>query len=77
VAAFGRRKPQVNDAVARLQGAGILTQVTAGRRNRAFEAREVVMAFADLERRLTSPEADTAAVPPACPVPTRRQTEGE
>lgn len=77
MAALGRSKPQVNDAVGRLQEAGILTQVTVGRRNRAFEAREVIDAFADLERQLASPEADTAAAPPVRPVPARRQTEGK
>jgi Fic family protein len=77
MAALGRSKPQVNGAVARLQEAGILTQVTVGRRNRAFEAREVVDAFADLERQLASPEADTAAAPPARPVPARKQTKDQ
>jgi len=37
----------------------------------------VIDAFADLERQLASPEADTAAAPPARPVPARRQTKGE
>ncbi|MFA5845112.1 MAG: Fic family protein [Coriobacteriia bacterium] len=55
MAVLGRSKPQVNDAVARLEGAGILRQVTVGRRNRAFEAREVIEEFAELERRLASP----------------------
>ncbi|PKQ16561.1 MAG: cell filamentation protein Fic [Actinobacteria bacterium HGW-Actinobacteria-7] len=73
MAALGRSKPQVNDAVARLQEAGILTQVTVGRRNRAFEAREVIDAFADLERQLASPAADTVAAPPVRPVPARRR----
>ena len=54
--ALGRSKPQVNAAVARLEEAGILKQVTVGRRNRAFEARDVIDAFADLERQLTSSE---------------------
>lgn len=74
--ALGRSKPQVNDAVARLQEAGILQQVTVGRRNRAFEAREVIEVFADLERQLASPEVDTIAAPPVRPVPPVRQGEG-
>ena len=74
--AIGRSKPQVNNAVARLTEAGILTQVTVGRRNRAFEAREVIDAFADLERQLASPAGDTLAAPPARPVPARRQGDG-
>lgn len=49
---LGRSKPVVNEAVARLEGSGILRQMTVGRRNRAFEAREVIDAFADLERHL-------------------------
>lgn len=64
-----RSKPQVNDAVARLEAAGVLKQVTVGRRNRAFEARDVIDAFTDLERQLGSPLGDTAASPPSRPVP--------
>lgn len=71
--ALGRSKPQVNDAVARLEAAGILKQVTVGRRNRAFEAVQVVDAFADLERQLASPEADTLSAPPVRPVPAKRR----
>ncbi len=76
VAAIGRSKPQVNNAVARLVEAGILTQVTVGRRNRAFEARDVIDAFADLERQLASPAGDTLAAPPVRPVPARPQRRG-
>ena len=39
--------------------AGILRQISVGRRNRAFEASEIVEAFTALERRLASPEGDT------------------
>ena len=73
VALLGRSKPQVNQAVARLEGAGVLRQVTVGRRNRAFEARDVIDAFADLERQLASPSGDTEVAPPSRPVPARRQ----
>lgn len=69
---LGRSRPQVNDAIARLVEAGILTQVTVGRRNRAFEARAVIDAFADLERQLASPAGDTLVELPARPVPARR-----
>jgi Fic family protein len=72
-----RSKPQVNDAVKRLEAAGILKQVTVGRRNRAFEARDVIDAFTDLERQLASPEGDTKVSAPARPMPTRRRGEGE
>ena len=37
-----------NEAIARLSAAEVLTQVTVGRRNRAFEARELIDAFTDL-----------------------------
>jgi hypothetical protein len=49
----------------------ILTQVTVGRRNRAFEASEIVDAFADLERQLASPEGNTRASEPSRRVPYR------
>jgi DNA-binding Lrp family transcriptional regulator len=71
-AALGRSKPQVNEAVARLVDAGILSQITVGRRNRAFEAIEIIDAFASLERQLASPEGDTRVSPPVRPVPARR-----
>jgi Fic family protein len=59
----GRSFPQVNEAVARLTAAGILTQVTVGKRNRAFEAKAIINAFTDLERQLASPGGDTRASP--------------
>jgi Fic family protein len=43
---------QTNEAVGRLVDAGILNQVTVGRRNRAFEAPDIITAFTDLERQL-------------------------
>jgi hypothetical protein len=58
----------------RLAAAGILTQISVGRRNRAFEAPAVINAFADLERQLASPDGDTRASPPGRPVPPRRPT---
>lgn len=61
-----------NDAVARLSAAGILRQVTVGRRNRAFEAPAIVEAFTDLERQLASPEGNTIVSEPARRVPRRR-----
>ena len=68
-----RSKPQVNQAVARLEAADVLRQVTVGRRNRAFEARDIIDAFADLERQLASPTGDTEISQPNRPVPARRQ----
>jgi len=61
-----------NEAVARLADARVLTQVTVGRRNRAFEARELIDAFTDLERQLASPRGDTAVAPPSRRVPRGR-----
>jgi Fic family protein len=62
-----------NSGVEALVAAGILHQVNVGRRNRAFEATEVIAAFTDLERRLGSPDGDTLASLPARPVPARRR----
>lgn len=61
-----------NEAIARLSEAEVLTQVTVGRRNRAFEARELIDAFTDLERQLASPRGDTRLAPPSRRVPRRR-----
>lgn len=68
----GRSFQAVNQAVARLVEAKVLSQVSVGRRNRAFEAAEVIRAFADLERQLASPAGDTRVSPPARPAPRRR-----
>ena len=46
-----RSFPTANDAIARLTEAGVLNQITIGRRNRAFEAKEVIDAFTSLELR--------------------------
>ena len=51
----GRSFQAANEAVERLVEAGVLRQVTVGKRNRAFEAKAVIDAFAELERRLSSP----------------------
>ncbi len=68
---IGRSFPQTNEAITRLAGARILKQVTMGRRNRAFEAPEIIKAFTDLERQLASHEGDTRVSPPARRVPPR------
>jgi Fic family protein len=41
-----------NEAMTRLKGAGVVRQITVGRRNRAFEATAVVDAFTALEEQL-------------------------
>ena len=71
-ALIGRTFKPAADAIERLVDAGILKQVTVGRRNRAFEAPEVIAAFTDLERQLASPEADTRTSKPVRSVPRRR-----
>jgi Fic family protein len=68
-----RSEQAVNEAIPRLVKAGILRQTTVGRRNRAFEATELVDAFTDLERRLASAAADTKSSAPKRAVPRRRQ----
>jgi Fic family protein len=64
-----------NDAIQRLVDAGILRQITIGRRNRAYEAPEIIEAFTDLERQLASPAGDTLTSPPARVGPRRRQRQ--
>jgi len=71
----GRSVQAANEAVARLEEAGVLHQVTVGKRNRAFEARQLIRAFTDLERELASPMRDTRAVPPSRRVPRRSQID--
>ena len=71
-ALIGRTFKPANDAITRLVGAGILKQVGVGRRNRAFEAPDVIDAFTALERRLASPGGDTRTSDPSRRVPRRR-----
>jgi Fic family protein len=68
---IGRTFQATNEAVARLTDAGILTQVRVGKRNRAFEAPEVITTFTDLERRLASPAGDAPFSKPTRRVPQR------
>ncbi len=70
---IGRSFVQTNEAVTRLVDAGVLQQVTVGRRNRAFEAPDIIDAFTDLERQLASPEGNTRTSKPTRRVPRRRQ----
>jgi Fic family protein len=50
-----RTYPAANNAVTQLVDAGVLKQVNIARRNRAYEAPEIIAAFTDLERQLASP----------------------
>ena len=68
---IGRTFQATNAAIARLVDARVLRQVDVGRRNRAFEAPEVIRRFTDLERRLASPGGDTRSSAPARRIPRR------
>jgi hypothetical protein len=68
---IGRTFQATNQAITRLVDAGIMTQVRVGRRNRAFEAPELITTLTDLERRLASPAADTRSSKPTRRVPLR------
>ena len=61
-----------SEAIQRLVQAGILRQITTGRRNRAYEAPAIIDAFTELERQLASPGRDTRTSAPARAVPSRR-----
>lgn len=56
---IGRSFVRTNEAVVRLVDAGVLKQITVGRRNRTFEAPKIVDAFTALERQLASPAGIT------------------
>jgi Fic family protein len=60
---IGRTYKPADTAIQRLVEAGILEQITIGRRNRAYEAPEIIEAFTDLERRLASPGGDARTSP--------------
>jgi Fic family protein len=64
-----RSQQAANQALARLVEAGVLRELTDARRNRVYEAPELIDAFTLLERRFASPAADTRIEPPSRPVP--------
>jgi hypothetical protein len=68
-ALVGRSGQAVNEAIPRLVDTGVLSQMTVGKRNRAFEAGELIDGFTALERQLASPEANTRTAPPDRRVP--------
>jgi Fic family protein len=72
-ALIDRSVQATNEAIAHLQRSGVLTQTTIGKRNRGFEAADLIDAFTALERQLASPEADTRISPPTRSVPARRR----
>ena len=69
---IARSAQATNGAIGRLVDAKVLAQATVGRRNRAFEAPEVIRAFNNLERQLASPGGDTRTSLPSRPVPRRQ-----
>jgi Fic family protein len=71
-ALLGRSFEATNNAIERLVEADILRQVKVGRRNRVFEAPDVITAFTALERQLASPAGDTRLSPPVRRVPRRQ-----
>jgi Fic family protein len=71
-ALIGRTYKPAAAAIERLMEAGILRQVNVGRRNRAFEAGEVVRPFTALERQLASPHGNTRRSKPVRAVPRGR-----
>ena len=62
---IGRTFAPANDAVKRLEGAGILRPISVVRRNRAFEATGVIETFTALERHLGSPQGNTLTSEPS------------
>lgn len=74
--AIGRTPERTNDAVRKLEQAGVLRQGTVGRRNRVFEVNDLLDAITALERKLASPLADTEVSQPARIVPARRGRPG-
>jgi Fic family protein len=69
---IGRSYQATNGAIERLEEAAVLRQINVGRRNRAFEAPELIATFTALERQLASPGGDTRRSPPSRQVPRRR-----
>mgnify|MGYP001575630458 FL=1 len=68
---IGRSFQATNQAITRLDAAGVVRQINLGRRNRAYEARAIIDAFTALERQLASPNGNTASAPPRRPAPAR------
>lgn len=71
-ALIGRSKARTTDAVNALAAAGVLKQRNVGRkRDRIFEASQVLDLFTKLERALASPTGDTQISKPNRPVPNK------
>jgi len=59
VAATGRTKAVVNEALRQLETAGVVTRASQGRRNRTWEATGLLDLLADLEAGVTLPGSVT------------------
>jgi Fic family protein len=68
---IGRTFKPTHTAIGRLVEAGILRPIAITKRNRAYEAPEVIEAFTALERQLASTTGDTRASRPVRAVPYR------
>jgi Fic family protein len=66
---IGRSKTKTNEAVKQLLDRGVLKQTTVGRRNRAFEAPDLLVTITNFERVLGSPTGDLRTDPPNRIVP--------
>jgi Fic family protein len=76
-ALIGRSFQATNDAMRRLEAAGVVAPITVGRRNRAYEAPAIIEAFTALERQLASAEGDTRAARPRRAAPARPRGDSE
>jgi hypothetical protein len=68
VTAMGKSLPTINSTIDRLGMVDIVKQINAGKRNRIFEAPEVLSIFTNFERSLASPLDDTVMAKPVRPV---------
>ena len=69
----GTSPSQAEGAMQKLVKARVLKEVRVGKRNRVFEATDLVAAFTQFERRLASPAGDTRVASPIRPVPRRQR----
>ena len=68
---IGRSFQATNEAMRRLETAGVVRPSRVARRNRAYEAKAIIDAFTALERQLASPAGNTKAPPQPRPAPAR------
>ena len=68
----GRSFAAISQAVDACLDAGVVRQITSGKRNRIFEVPDIIAEYTRLERKLASPAGDTAIASPVRPVPARQ-----